>query len=127
MSTIPEEVKDVVTFIFIKDSLGKLKPNGTGFLVGVKDEKTKGRFFSYLVTAKHVILDPSGQYHSDFFVRLNKISGGSQQLFPLISYMRFFSQMSFRKLGRPASDSRAYTSPDRLLNEHCSGYCCGLW
>jgi len=78
MSAIPEEVKDIVGFIFIEDQSGKPTPLGTGFFVTVRDEINKERCFLYFVTARHVILDSSGRYCSNFLVRMNKISGGVQ-------------------------------------------------
>src|SRR5207249_3014943 len=36
---VPEDVKQVVGFVFVADSSGKVKPQGTGFFVTVKDPK----------------------------------------------------------------------------------------
>lgn len=79
-SKIPDEVKETVTFIFIKDASDSLRANGTAFFVGVPDEKNKERLFGYLVTAKHVLLDSQKRYFSEVFIRLNKKMGGSDLL-----------------------------------------------
>jgi hypothetical protein len=47
---IPPEVKSVVVFIFMERE-GKLIPNGTAFLVGVKNPSAPTTFSVYLVTA----------------------------------------------------------------------------
>jgi len=80
MTTIPDGLKEIVTFIFVEDGSGNLQANGTGFFVGVQDKTNKERAFVYLVTAKHVVLDSQGQYYPRVFARLNTIAGGSQCL-----------------------------------------------
>lgn len=93
-ATIPSEVKETVTFIFRPaqrgdltfDGSGSLRqaqegepvPNGTGFFVGVKNEKNPLAFNTYLVTAKHVLQDQRGQLFSTIWVRLNKLKGGAE-------------------------------------------------
>ena len=68
---VPSDIKQVVNFIYIKKEDGKLSPNGTGFLVSVKEENT---LFVYLVTAKHVLMQ-DGKYHPAIFVRQNTKDG----------------------------------------------------
>lgn len=76
---IPQEVKDTVTFIFIKNDSGQVIPNGTGFFVGVKDENDPNINYIYLVTAKHVLLDDkTSSLSNSIYVRLNKKTGDSQ-------------------------------------------------
>jgi len=77
-TTIPSQVKDIVTFIFIKAPNGQLVPNGTGFFVGVKSEQDTAKSFVYLVTAKHVLQDSSKQYYDSVYIRLNKKDSGSE-------------------------------------------------
>ena len=78
-TTIPKEVKDVVTFIFIKNDSGQVIPNGTGFFVGVKDENDPNISYIYLVTAKHVLLDDkTSSFFNSIYIRLNKKTGDSQ-------------------------------------------------
>ena len=77
-SVIPRNVKDIVTFIFIKNDKGDLVPNGTGFFVGVKNELDNRMFNVYLVTAKHVLQDTSGNYFTSIYIRLNTRDGGSR-------------------------------------------------
>jgi len=79
-TTIPPEVKEIVTFIFVQNSEGNLEPKGTGFFVGVKDEKNPERMYVYLATAKHVIQDETRSYYSSIFIRLNKRAGGAQMI-----------------------------------------------
>lgn len=79
-TTIPSQVKEIVTFIFVRDSKGELVPNGTGFFVGVKSEDDPERMHSYLVTVKHVLQDKSGNYHPLVFIRLNKKTGGAKMI-----------------------------------------------
>lgn len=74
-ATIPSEVKQVVTFVFVPDAQGKPIPNGTGFFVGVKDERNPERTFGYLVTAKHVLKNAQGSFFDQIYVRLNKKNG----------------------------------------------------
>ena len=76
---IPHEITKVVTFIFLSPDGGKsFTPNGTGFFVGVKI--STDQFKVYLVTARHVLKDSSGQYYPTVSIRLNKKDGGSQMI-----------------------------------------------
>lgn len=78
-TTIPQQIKEVVTFIFIKNGSGQFIPNGTGFFVGVKDENDPNISYVYLVTAKHVLLDDNrASLFNSVYIRLNKKAGGSQ-------------------------------------------------
>lgn len=78
MSTIPDALKEIVVFIFIKGSGGEDEAIGTGFFVGVVDKHRKKGAFPYLVTARHVLTDRQGRYYPDIYIRMNKISGGSE-------------------------------------------------
>ena len=78
MSNHLKEIKKSVSFIFIKNDKGDLVPNGTGFFVGVINEKNTETSNIYLVTAKHVLQDKNGKYLTDVVLRLNKKDGGSQ-------------------------------------------------
>jgi len=57
-----QEIKKSVSFIFVPEGADKLKPNGTGFFVGVKNEDNENIFNVYFVTAKHVLKDKDGNY-----------------------------------------------------------------
>lgn len=72
------EIKKSVSFIFIMNKENKLIPNGTGFFVGVKNETNPETFNVYFVTAKHVLQDSGGNYHSEIFLRLNTKDGESK-------------------------------------------------
>ena len=80
MATIPSQVKDIVTFVFVRRNQTDLTPNGTAFFVGVKSEQDPKRLFGYLVTAKHVLQDRSESYYPSVFIRLNNRSGGSNMI-----------------------------------------------
>lgn len=83
-AAIPHEVTKVVTFIFLSPDGGKsFAPNGTGFFVGAKIGQDQ--FKVYLVTARHVLTDPSGQYYPTVWIRLNKKDGGSQMITLLLT------------------------------------------
>ncbi|MBI5077414.1 hypothetical protein HZB94_03465 [Candidatus Falkowbacteria bacterium] len=73
-----QEVKKSVSFIFIPDGKDKVKPNGTGFFIGVKNEENEKTFNFYFVTAKHVLQDNQGNYLSEIVLRLNKKDDSSQ-------------------------------------------------
>jgi len=75
---IPEEIKKIVSFIFVRNAGGQLVPNGTGFFVGVPSDKDPNRSYVYLVTAKHVLQDQRGQWFPEVAVRLNKLDGGAE-------------------------------------------------
>ena len=83
-ASIPPDLKKTITFIFLADDKGDLahdpqtqapKANGTGFFVGVPSDKDPSRSFGYLVTAKHVLRDPSGIFFPRIYLRLNKKTG----------------------------------------------------
>lgn len=76
---IPEQVKDAVTFIFIKDDSGRMIPNGTAFFVGVKNEHDPNAMNVYLISARHVIWDKEKKsFFESIYLRINKKSGGSE-------------------------------------------------
>lgn len=78
---IDEKYKAPVTFIFTPDTknAGKLKASGTGFFVSIPNKDKPEILHTYLVTAKHVVVDEKTNKTIDpIFVRLNTIPGGSQ-------------------------------------------------
>lgn len=75
-----EGTKKTVVFLFAPDSGGNIQPLGTGFLAGIKIGGEQNRYFLYLVTAKHVIVDERANVISPAFLRLNKREGGSEFL-----------------------------------------------
>jgi hypothetical protein len=78
MANYIQEIKKSVSFIFIPDGPNKLKPNGTGFFVGVKHTDNERAFSVYFVTAKHVLQDNHNNYFTEVVLRLNKKEGDSQ-------------------------------------------------
>ena len=81
---IPNEVKKTVVFIYIKNDSSKIVPNGTGFLVGVKDTSSKlDKYTVYLVTAKHIIQKQDKKtIYNEIYLRLNK-KDSSSSIIPL--------------------------------------------
>jgi hypothetical protein len=69
------QVKSIVTFIYVKNEAGKEVPNGTGFFLGVNDTQRGNISFVYLVTAKHVIQKRDKSFFPEIFIRLNKKDG----------------------------------------------------
>lgn len=85
------EIKKCVTFIFVKDSEGRAVPNGTGFFVRVPNETKPNMYNFYLVTAKHILQDESGEYLSSIMIRLNRIDEGSELIeLPLAAAGKIF-------------------------------------
>lgn len=78
MATHLKEIKQCVTFIFVKNDKGDFVANGTGFFVGVKNETNPDIYTPYLVTAKHVLQDKEGKIFPEVAIRLNKKDGTSQ-------------------------------------------------
>jgi hypothetical protein len=85
-----QEVKKSVSFIFIPDGENKLRPNGTGFFVGVKNEENENIFNVYFVTAKHVLQDGSGNYLTEVVLRLNKKDDSSQTIKITLKEVKIF-------------------------------------
>jgi len=77
MATHFTEVKNCTTFIFVEED-GQIRPNGTGFFVGVKNEEDPNVYNVYLVTAKHVLQNKQGTYFPSIVIRLNKTDDTSQ-------------------------------------------------
>lgn len=71
------EIKQCVTFIFVKNANGDYIANGTGFFVGAKVSSDPDRYTVYLATAKHVLQDNTGNFFPDIALRLNKKDGTS--------------------------------------------------
>ena len=89
--TVPHYVKESVGFIFVTaldkngnpvlDEQGNEvhRPAGTGFFVIVGDARqAKGHI--YLATAKHVLQDGNKGYFPSIFLRLNKRTGGAEEI-----------------------------------------------
>lgn len=81
----PQQVAKTVTFIFLADEKGALRPhpqtgaplaNGTGFFVLVENKHGPGGY-GYLVTARHVLQDQNGIFFKRVFIRINDKAGGS--------------------------------------------------
>jgi hypothetical protein len=81
---IPEDVKQVVGFVFIAGPNGQAVPQGTGFFVTVKDPKVEDRIYAYFVTAKHVLqTEDQKAFRSEVFIRLNGVNGAPAELVKL--------------------------------------------
>jgi len=72
------DIKSVVSFIYVKDSLGNLFPNGTCFFIGIPSNRDTLSTFPYLVTAKHVLQKKDGSMYKEIFVRMNTVDSNSK-------------------------------------------------
>lgn len=80
---VPPGIKRQAAFIFEKEGTNTF-PIGTCFSVGVPHPtSTNGGYVSYLVTAKHVLVNSNGQHRSNLWVRVNRWKGGPEFL-PLL-------------------------------------------
>jgi hypothetical protein len=82
--TTPKQIKETVTFIFSRNSREQAVPRGTGFFVGVRDERKRTTFYTYLVTAKHVALNAKNQLLDSLYIRMNAGDGSQFQEVPLV-------------------------------------------
>lgn len=57
MPRIPDEMRDCVLYLYFREDAAKKgeRAGGSGFLVGVQSANFKERFFTYAVTAAHVV------------------------------------------------------------------------
>lgn len=80
-TTVPQEVKQVVAFVFLQSPGGDFRASGTGFFVGVVDTKNKDRTYVYFVTAGHVVRGTkNGPLYKEIFLRLNKRDGKTSEM-----------------------------------------------
>jgi len=87
------EIKSAVSFIYIKDSLGNLIPNGTCFFIGIKSNKDTLNTYPYLVTAKHVLQKNDTSYFKEIFIRMNTKDSSSK-----FTYLRIFPDSPFKNI-----------------------------
>jgi len=90
MSKHLQKIKKSVSFIFVSDGLGNFNARGTGFFVGVKNEKEESQLNVYFVTAKHVLQDENGGYLPEIYLRLNKKDDGSELIKVALKDIRIF-------------------------------------
>lgn len=68
-------IRKTVAYIFSGEVSGEkltsVNPLGTGFLVGIPNQRIEGSIWAYFVTAKHVLRNESGGYRTEVFVRAN--------------------------------------------------------
>jgi hypothetical protein len=75
---IPDQIKEVVGFLFVDDPSGRVVPQGTGFFVGVFKPGSTNEGHAYFITAKHVLYRRTdNRLYESMYLRLNTISGGS--------------------------------------------------
>lgn len=72
---IPEDIKNIVSFVYVQNEKGEIIPNGTAFFVGIPLAKDPSKMFMYIVTARHVIEDSNRRQYSRIWLRLNKKRG----------------------------------------------------
>ena len=77
---IPDEVKDLVVFIFVENPKGgSPTPRGTGFFVGVVKDETEGGGHCYMMTARHVLFRSADKkLFNEIYLRFNTLAGGSE-------------------------------------------------
>ena len=70
-----QQIKSCVSFIYLPDSKGSLRPNGTGFFIGV-DDTVRQRTYIYTITSRHVLWDTASKsFVRETWLRLNTKSG----------------------------------------------------
>ncbi len=78
---IPSQVKKSVAFIFVKDSVNRLNPVGTGFFVLMNAQQNGDTAnFGYLVTTKSSFKRQNGTFYDSLYVRINRKDGYSDTL-----------------------------------------------
>jgi len=87
------EIKKSVSFVFVPDGAGGLRPQGTGFFVGVKNELNPNVSNIYFVTAKHVLQDQQDNYFPEIVIRLNTRKGDSQLIQLLTKDIKMFEHI----------------------------------
>ena len=81
--TLVSQFKKTINYIYLFRD-GKPFPNGTGFFIG-KINKDSTRYYTYLVTAKHVLQDKAENFYRNINVRYNNIEGSiSEDTLPLV-------------------------------------------
>ncbi|MBP6673436.1 MAG: hypothetical protein KA247_09820 [Bacteroidetes bacterium] len=78
---IPSQVKKSVAFIFVKDSVNRLSPVGTGFFMLLNAQQNGDTAnFGYLVTTKSSVRTMNGKYYDSVYIRINRKDGYSDTL-----------------------------------------------
>lgn len=78
ISQTMSEIKSAVSFIYVKDSLGKIIPNGTCFFMGIRSTIDSTGNYTYLITANHVLKKNDSTYYNEIFVRMNTSDSSSR-------------------------------------------------
>lgn len=65
---IPQDIKKIVSFVWIRDPQGNPRPIGTGFFVSVPNELDPKINHIYFVSAKHVFKDEDGVWFPSFLI-----------------------------------------------------------
>lgn len=78
---VPLQVKKSLAFIFAKDSIKRLIPQGTGSFILLKDYKDSDTTnFGYLVTTRTAITKQNGSVFDTVYIRINRKDGYSDTL-----------------------------------------------
>ncbi|NUN69706.1 MAG: hypothetical protein HUU02_08350 [Bacteroidetes bacterium] len=81
----PSQVKKSVTFLFAKDTSGRLTVQGTGFFVLMKaDQGPDTATFGYLVTTRTALQRTGGSMLDSVYLRINRKDGSSDTLLVLL-------------------------------------------
>lgn len=73
--------KDATAFVYKKDSLGNPVPAGTCFLIAKYVTNDTSRFYTFFVTAKHVLQDKDGSLLKEFYIRMNTKDSNSRFIY----------------------------------------------
>lgn len=74
-------IKDATAFVYIKDSLGNRVPNGTCFLIAKYVAHDTTKFYTFFVTAKHVLQDKNGSLFDEIYIRMNTKDSNSRFIY----------------------------------------------
>ena len=73
---IPDEIRECVAFLCVRDQQDKVRFAGTAFFVILPSDALPDKGFVYLVTAKHTIAGLQARGHTAVYLRLNTTTGG---------------------------------------------------
>lgn len=77
-----KQIKKSVCYVYIKDDKGKYHINGTGFFIGFK-KRDSDFYYTFFITAKHVLEKEDNNLVESFAIRLNKRDGVTSELLEL--------------------------------------------
>ncbi len=89
---IPEKVEKCVAYICVPNDK-ETTPIGTGFFISYIYESLPDKYYVFLVTARHVVIDENGNIRPRLFLRMNdKASGHSTDYDDIKANLWFFHE-----------------------------------